>query len=61
MKKKTPTEAIRLKCLDCCNNSKNEVKLCPIVKCPLYSYRLGEKTVLKKVAKSKRNKVSSRK
>ena len=42
MKKITPIRAIRLKCLDCCNGSQTEVKLCPITDCPLYAYRLGK-------------------
>lgn len=37
----TPMKAIRLKCLDCCNGSSNEVKECQIDKCPLYRYRFG--------------------
>lgn len=41
--KLTPMTAIRRKCLDCCNNSSKEVRLCPIKDCPLYYYRLGTK------------------
>lgn len=41
-KKLTPMKAIRAKCLDCSNGSANEVKLCPIVRCPLYAYRFGK-------------------
>lgn len=33
---------IRLKCLDCCGNSSNEVKMCEVVTCPLHDYRLGK-------------------
>ena len=39
----TPMSAIRKKCLDCCCWSANEVKLCEIEICPLYSYRFGKK------------------
>ena len=35
-------EAIRLKCLDCCCDSANEVKLCPCEKCPLHPFRFGK-------------------
>jgi len=42
MRKMTPCKAIRLKCLDCSCGSSNEVKLCPILDCPLYPYRFGK-------------------
>lgn len=41
--KLTPIKAIRLKCLDCCCNSANEVKLCNCDKCALYPYRFGKR------------------
>ena len=37
----TALRAIRLKCLDCCCGSSNEVSLCPCQDCPLHSFRLG--------------------
>lgn len=40
-KRISPLKAIRLKCLDCSCGSSNEVKLCPVVKCPLYPFRHG--------------------
>lgn len=40
-KRISPLKAIRLKCLDCCCGSSNEVKLCPCTKCPLYPFREG--------------------
>ena len=33
---------IRLKCLDCCCGSAQEVKLCEIVTCPLHDFRMGK-------------------
>ena len=39
----TPMKAIRLKCLDCCVGSMNEVKLCSVSSCPLYAYRFGHR------------------
>lgn len=36
-------KAIRLKCLDCCNDSPYEVKRCDIKTCPLYPYKSGHK------------------
>jgi len=41
MTRDTPLKAIRKKCLDCSGYSKKEVRLCPIVECPLYPYRMG--------------------
>lgn len=40
-KRVSPIKAIRLKCLDCSCGSSNEVKQCPVVKCPLYPFREG--------------------
>lgn len=43
----TPMRAIRAKCLDCSNGSPNEVRLCPIQRCPLYPYRFGRNPNIK--------------
>lgn len=40
---KRPLKSIRLKCLDCCGESSNEVKKCPCKECPLYPYRFGRR------------------
>jgi hypothetical protein len=40
----TASKAIRLKCLDCCCWQLAEVVACHIVRCPLWSYRLGKET-----------------
>lgn len=50
MKKKkiTPIKAIRLKCLDCCCGSSNEVKLCAATSCPLYLFREGHNPNIQK-------------
>lgn len=45
-----PIKAIRAKCLDCCCNQQNEVKLCTCTDCPLYPFRFG-----KNPYKAKRN------
>lgn len=37
----TPIKAIRRKCLDCCCGQNKEVRLCPVIKCTLYPYRMG--------------------
>lgn len=38
----SPLKAVRLKCLDCCSGSSNEVRLCPAEKCPLHPFRFGK-------------------
>lgn len=43
-----PLKVIRLKCLDCCCESSNEVSLCPATQCPLYEYRFGKNPYRKK-------------
>lgn len=40
-KRLTPLKAIRKRCLDCSAYNPREVRLCPCVECPLYSYRMG--------------------
>lgn len=39
----TPMKSIRAKCLDCCAGSANEVRLCLVETCPLWSYRSGHR------------------
>lgn len=49
MKKRlTPIKAIRQNCLDCCAGSAHEVRLCPILNCPLYPYRFGKNPYIKR-------------
>lgn len=38
----SPTKAIRAKCLECCCGSSQEVKLCTVEQCPLFSFRFGK-------------------
>ena len=42
MNLQNPVKAIRAKCLECGEGSPNEVKACPIERCPLYPFRLGK-------------------
>ena len=42
-KKLTPMRAIRAKCMDCSGGSFHEVRECPCVECPLYSFRSGHR------------------
>lgn len=48
----TRKKAIRLKCLDCCCDKANEVRLCPATGCPLWRFRLGKETRAEISAKS---------
>lgn len=34
-------QAIRDKCIDCCNGFKREVKYCTAYNCPLWRFRMG--------------------
>ena len=43
MGKLTPMRAIRKKCLECSCGSSTEVKECPVIKCPLWTYRSGHR------------------
>ena len=38
----SPLKALRLKCLDCCNDSAQEVRLCTAVDCPSWPFRMGK-------------------
>ncbi|WP_199526011.1 hypothetical protein [Rhodosalinus halophilus] len=38
----SPLRALRLKCLDCCNGSTREVRLCTAVDCPNWPFRMGK-------------------
>ena len=39
--KKPLLRAMRARCLDCCADQPNEVRLCTQVHCPLWPYRMG--------------------
>lgn len=36
---KSKASALKAKCLDCSNFQMEEIKLCPVKKCPLWQYR----------------------
>jgi hypothetical protein len=38
----SPLRALRLKCLDCCNDSAQEVRLCTAADCPSWPFRMGK-------------------
>ena len=37
-----PLRALRLKCLDCCNGSAQEVRLCTAIDCHSWPFRMGK-------------------
>ena len=39
----TPIKAIRKKCLDCTCGQPKEIRLCTIIDCDLFPYRLGHR------------------
>ena len=39
----TPIKAIRKKCLDCTCNQHQEIRLCTVIDCPIYPYRMGRR------------------
>ncbi len=39
----TPTQAIRLHCLECCCGSWREVELCQVPRCALWPWRFGSR------------------
>ncbi len=41
-KRVSPMKAIRLRCLDCCNQQQSEVRKCTAVKCVLWPFRMGK-------------------
>lgn len=40
-KRRSPTRAIREKCLDCMGNQPKEVAACPSTNCSLWAFRMG--------------------
>lgn len=54
IKRLTPIQAIRKKCLECCCNSYKSIAKCLLIDCPLYPYRMGMRpeTYEKKLTKT---------
>lgn len=42
LKRTTPAEAIRLRCIDCCAGSTGEVRKCVSFDCPSWPHRMGK-------------------
>jgi hypothetical protein len=38
---RSPLQALRARCADCCGYQEKEVALCPAVKCPAWPFRMG--------------------
>ena len=49
-----PLRALRLKCLDCCNGSAQEVRLCTAVDCPSWPFRMGKNPWRRKLDQEER-------
>ena len=43
----SPLKTIRAKCLDCCGDQPEEVRLCVIPHCELFPYRFGKRPTVK--------------
>jgi hypothetical protein len=43
MQTRTPMKAIRAKCLDCSCYQPKEVRLCTVMNCPLWPFRMGKR------------------
>ena len=39
----TPIKAMRKKCLDCTCNQHQEIRLCTVIDCAIYPYRMGKR------------------
>jgi hypothetical protein len=50
----SPLRALRLKCLDCCNGSAQEVRLCTAVDCPSWPFRMGRSPWRRKLDQEER-------
>ncbi len=49
----TPIKAIRKNCLDCSYYQSKEVRLCTVIKCPLFAYRFGRRPDTNTIAQLK--------
>ncbi|MEI4233735.1 hypothetical protein [Roseovarius sp. D22-M7] len=50
----SPLRALRLNCLDCCNGSAQEVRLCTAVDCPSWPFRMGKNPWRRKLDQEER-------
>jgi hypothetical protein len=50
----SPLRALRLKCLDCCNGSVQEVRLCTALDCPSWPFRMGKNPWRRKLDQEER-------
>ena len=55
-----PVKVIRLKCLDCCCGSSDEVKVCPCEDCPLWPFRFGKNPYRRKTEMTEEQKEAKR-
>ena len=50
----SPLRALRLKCLDCCNGSAQEVRLCTAIDCSSWPFRMGRNPWIGPVSDARR-------
>ena len=50
----SPLRALRLNCVDCCNGSAQEVRLCTAVDCPSWPFRMGKNPWRRKLDQEER-------
>lgn len=46
--------ALRERCIDCCAGSVHEVRVCPVVRCPSWPYRMGTNVFRKPMSEAQR-------
>ena len=56
----SPLRALRLKCLDCCNESSQEVRLCTAVDCASWPFRMAKKPWRRKLDPQERAALQAR-
>lgn len=55
----SPIKAIKQNCIECCCGDRNEVKLCPVTKCPLWPFRLGHNPYIKRTLTEEQKKAAA--
>jgi hypothetical protein len=40
---RTPIKSMRAKCVDCTNHQTKEIRLCTVITCALWPYRMGKR------------------
>ena len=53
-------QAMRRRCVDCCGGKTDEVRRCTAVACPLWPYRMGDRSVAKRAGREARRRPKPR-